>query len=49
MAAFFPTAAQSRVQALRLAFIGALLIVILYYRPEGLWGEKRTVAEVSEE
>ncbi|WP_137287279.1 branched-chain amino acid ABC transporter permease [Halorussus salinisoli] len=49
IAAFFPTAARSSVQALRLAFIGALLIVILYYRPEGLWGEKRTVAEVAEE
>jgi ABC-type branched-subunit amino acid transport system permease subunit len=47
--AFFPTAAGSSISALRLAFIGALLIVILYYRPEGLWGEKRTVAEVSEE
>ncbi|UPV74417.1 branched-chain amino acid ABC transporter permease [Halorussus limi] len=49
IAAFFPTAARSSVQALRLAFIGALLIVILYYRPEGLWGEQRTVAEVTEE
>lgn len=49
IAGFFPTAARSSVQALRLAFIGALLIVILYYRPEGLWGEKRTVAEVAEE
>ncbi|WP_276301426.1 branched-chain amino acid ABC transporter permease [Halorussus lipolyticus] len=47
--AFFPTAAGSSISALRLAFIGALLIVILYYRPEGLWGEKRTLAEVSEE
>ncbi|UPW00454.1 branched-chain amino acid ABC transporter permease [Halorussus gelatinilyticus] len=49
IAGFFPTAARSSVQALRLAFIGALLIIILYYRPEGLWGEKRTVAEVAEE
>ena len=49
IAGFFPTAARSSVQALRLAFIGALLIIILYYRPEGLWGEKRTVAEVTEE
>ncbi|WP_158056640.1 branched-chain amino acid ABC transporter permease [Halorussus halophilus] len=49
IAGFFPTAAASRVQALRLAFIGALLIIILYYRPEGLWGEKRTVADVTEE
>lgn len=44
VAAFFPTAARSSVQALRLAFIGALLIVILYYRPEGIWGERRMVA-----
>lgn len=43
IAAFFPTAARSSVQALRLAFIGALLIVILYYRPEGIWGERRMV------
>jgi ABC-type branched-subunit amino acid transport system permease subunit len=43
VAGFFPTANQSSVQALRLAFIGALLIVILYYRPEGLWGEKLAV------
>ncbi|WP_435174500.1 branched-chain amino acid ABC transporter permease [Halorussus sp. AFM4] len=49
IAAFFPTSARSSVQALRLAFIGALLIVILYYRPEGLWGEQRTVADVTEE
>jgi ABC-type branched-subunit amino acid transport system permease subunit len=46
---FFPTAAGSSISALRLAFIGALLIIILYYRPEGLWGEQRTVAEVAEE
>ena len=49
VAGFFPTEAAARVQALRLAFIGALLIIILYYRPEGLWGEKRTVADVTEE
>ncbi|PSP54443.1 hypothetical protein BRC82_09635 [Halobacteriales archaeon QS_1_67_19] len=47
--AFFPTAMGSSISALRLAFIGALLIIILYYRPEGLWGEERTVAEVAEE
>ncbi|MFB6193810.1 MAG: branched-chain amino acid ABC transporter permease [Halobaculum sp.] len=40
IAGFFPTAARSSIQALRLAFIGALLIVILYYRPEGIWKER---------
>lgn len=48
IAGFFPTAARSSVQALRLAFIGALLIIILYYRPEGLWGEKQGGEEVTE-
>jgi len=48
IAGYFPTAAQSSVQSLRLAFIGALLIVILYYRPEGLWGERLTASEVDE-
>ena len=48
IAGFFPTAARSSVQALRLAFIGALLIIILYYRPEGLWGEKQGNEEVAE-
>ncbi len=49
IAAFFPTAARANVQALRLAFIGALLILILYYRPEGIWGEKSTVMAGGEE
>ncbi|MFB6301970.1 MAG: branched-chain amino acid ABC transporter permease, partial [Haloferacaceae archaeon] len=44
IAGFFPTAARSSVLALRLAFIGALLIVILYYRPEGIWGERRMIS-----
>ncbi len=48
VAGFFPTAMQSSIQALRLAFIGALLIIILYYRPEGLWGEKLAVGGESE-
>ncbi|MFC4551431.1 MULTISPECIES: branched-chain amino acid ABC transporter permease [Halorussus] len=48
IAGFFPTAARSSVQALRLAFIGALLIIILYYRPEGLWGEKQKNEEVTD-
>ncbi|MFB6168916.1 MAG: branched-chain amino acid ABC transporter permease [Haloferacaceae archaeon] len=43
IAGFFPTAARTSIQALRLAFIGALLIVILYYRPEGIWGERHMV------
>lgn len=44
IAGFFPTAARSSVQALRLAFVGALLIVILYYRPEGVLGERRMLS-----
>lgn len=49
ISAFFPTAVRSQVQALRLAFIGALLIVILYYRPQGIWGEKRMATAGGEE
>jgi neutral amino acid transport system permease protein len=50
LAAFFPTAARSSVQALRLSVIGALLIVILYYRSEGIWGEETmTTTEVNNE
>lgn len=49
IAAFFPTGAAARVQALRLAFIGALLIIILYYRPQGIWGEERMVTGGREE
>lgn len=49
IAGFFPTAARTSVQALRLAFIGALLIVILYYREEGIIPEeKMTSPEVKE-
>lgn len=44
IAAFFPPAARSSIQALRLAFIGALLIVILYYRPEGIWEEEKVTS-----
>ncbi len=44
IAGFFPPEARSSVQALRIAFIGALLIVILYYRPEGIWGEQTTAS-----
>jgi len=48
IAGFFPPAARASVQALRLATIGALLIIILYYRPEGIWGE-RASTDVAEE
>ncbi|MFB6187193.1 MAG: branched-chain amino acid ABC transporter permease, partial [Halobacteriaceae archaeon] len=44
LATFFPTAARSSVQALRIAVIGALFIIVLYYRPEGIWGEKQYTA-----
>ena len=43
IADFFPTAARVRIQSLRLVFLGVLLIVILYYRPEGIWGERSTI------
>lgn len=43
MAAFFPAAAGSSIVALRRVMIGVLLIVILFYRPEGLWGEESGV------
>jgi ABC-type branched-subunit amino acid transport system permease subunit len=45
LAAFFPTEIRAKIQALRLAFIGALFMLILYYRPEGIWGEERTTME----
>lgn len=46
---FFPSDASARLAALRIAFIGALLILILYYRPEGIWGEEQmAVGEVEE-
>ena len=36
-----PSQYSVQVAAARLILIGAILIVILYYRPEGLWGEER--------
>jgi len=48
IAGFFPEAAGSSIQALRLVIIGALLIVILYYRPEGIWGEEHGTVEAGE-
>ncbi len=45
LAAFFPTAASSSIAALRRVIIGVLLILILYYRPEGLWGEEGVGSE----
>lgn len=49
LAEFFPAAAGSSIRALRLVIIGALLIVILYYRPEGIWGEEHRTIEVDSE
>lgn len=46
---YFPSDASARLAALRIALIGALLIVILYYRPEGIWGEERMAMEEVEE
>ncbi|WP_332899162.1 branched-chain amino acid ABC transporter permease [Haladaptatus sp. CMSO5] len=37
---FFPSEYAQQLAALRLILIGALLIVILYYRPEGMLGEQ---------
>lgn len=48
IAAYFPTAAGSSIVALRRVIIGVLLIIILFYRPEGIWGERHDV-EVSNE
>jgi ABC-type branched-subunit amino acid transport system permease subunit len=48
IAGFFPSAAGSSIRALRLVIIGALLIVILYYRPEGLWGEEHGITEAAQ-
>lgn len=39
-------AGGSTVQSLRLMMIGVLLIVILYYRPDGIWGEQSQKMEV---
>lgn len=49
LAGFFPPEARSSVAALRLVVIGALLIIILYYRPEGIWGEEHMAAAEAEE
>lgn len=46
---YFPSDASARLSALRIALIGALLIVILYYRPEGIWGEERMAMEEVDE
>ncbi len=40
LAGTFPPSVRGSIQALRLAVFGALFIVILYYRPEGLIGEE---------
>jgi neutral amino acid transport system permease protein len=37
---FFPSQYAQQLAAMRLILIGALLIVILYYRPEGMLGEQ---------
>lgn len=45
IASAFPTG-EATIASLRVAFLGALFIAILYYRSEGIWGEERTVSEV---
>ena len=47
IAAAFPTG-SAKIAALRIALLGALFIVILYYRPEGIWGEERMIEEAEE-
>lgn len=46
LAGIFPGPIGSRITILRNAIIGVLLILILTYRPEGVWPEERTVVEV---
>ena len=46
LAAMFPGAIGGRITILRNAIIGLLLILVLYYRPAGLWKEEPTIVEV---
>lgn len=48
LAAMFPGPIGSRITILRNAIIGILLVLVLYYRPEGIWPEERTIVEVPE-
>lgn len=45
---FFPGAIGDRLIILQNAFIGLILILVLYYRPSGIWKEERFVTEVGE-
>lgn len=47
IAAAVPTG-EAAIFALRVALLGAIFIAILYYRPQGIWGEERMLAEVEE-
>ena len=42
----FPGWIGGRFTILRNALIGIMLILVLYYRPDGLWKEERTILEV---
>lgn len=47
IAAAIPTG-EAAVFAIRVALLGAIFIAILYYRPQGIWGEERMIAEGEE-
>lgn len=47
IAAAVPTG-EAAIFALRVALLGAIFIAILYYRPQGIWGEERMISEVEE-
>lgn len=47
IAAAVPTG-EAAIFALRVALLGAIFIAILYYRPQGIWGEERMIAEAEE-
>ncbi len=43
---FFPGAIGNRLIILQNAMVGIILILVLYYRPEGIWKERQFVTEV---
>jgi ABC-type branched-subunit amino acid transport system permease subunit len=45
LADFFPPGQRERIQALRLVVLGLVFLLILYYRPQGLFGRQQ-LAEV---
>lgn len=47
IAAAVPTG-EAAIFALRVALLGAIFIAILYYRPQGIWGEERMIVEAEE-